>query len=101
MFGGNTEQDLHIMITMVATSFVFGLFIYFFSRRKILSLFVFSSLANLSVYLTYAIGSLVFRFYDLRWLQDFSIYIWPIINLILFVILLGLFVKNVIRKNKR
>jgi amino acid transporter len=98
MLWGSVQDDLQIMIFLIATSFVIGVIVFLFSKKKLLSLFVFSLLGNLSVYSTYAIGSLVFRLYNLKWLQNFSVNYWPIINLILLIILVSLFVKNAIKK---
>jgi predicted ABC-type sugar transport system permease subunit len=101
MFWGSAQEDLQIMIWLIVISFIIGFFLFFFFKKRFLGFFIFSLLANLSVYATSKIGSFVFRVYDLRGLQHFAIQYWPIINLILFLILTVIFLKNVFKKKRR
>lgn len=100
MFGlGSVSEDFMIMIGMLIASLIIGLVVFLFSKKELLSVFVFSVLANLSVYFTFIVDFRVFVAYDLIWLRDFSRTIWPLINLVLLIILIIIFIKNA--KNKK
>lgn len=55
------------------------------SKNLILSLIILSILTNLVFFPDAVSNSLWFRVYDILWLQYFSVFIWPILN-ILFII---------------
>jgi hypothetical protein len=62
-----------------------SLFILFKFNNKILALIVPSVLLGIFLFLISISGSLIFRVYNIEWLQYFAIFIWPIINIILIV----------------
>ena len=94
MFWSSPSGDIKDTIILIIISLLFSLVFYFFRRKLIVSLFVFSLLSNLIIFFQFFTGSLMFRVYDLYWLQDFSRFCWPIINLILLAILIINWSKN-------
>jgi hypothetical protein len=94
MFLESVKEDLRIMFFLVGLSFLISLVIFVVSKKKFLSLLLFSILANASIYSAVLVESAIFRIYDLYWLRDFSRFYWPIINLILLAILIINWSKN-------
>ena len=99
MFWNDSMADLQISIFLTVIAFVIALIIYFFKRKIILSLFVFSLLGNLSFYDLVWSRSLIFWRDDFKWLEDVTKIYWPIINIILLIILIFNYWRNV--KNKK
>ena len=83
LFFGDPSIDLWITIFLIGVSLIISLIVFALARRKILALIVFSVLVNVSIWLN--IGSEMFASYDIMWLKYFSVFIWPILN-ILFII---------------
>lgn len=83
---------------MLIISFVISWVVYLKTKRKTLTLFLFSILGNLSLYLN--IESEFFISNDLMWLAKFTINYWPWINLGLFIILIINYLKNKNEKTK-
>ncbi len=78
----NCPDDLSVMLWLLGIVFFISFFIWTKSKNRALSLVVFSSLSNIVLFLISISGSLVFRIYNIEWLQYFSIFIWPIVNII-------------------
>jgi hypothetical protein len=79
----NPILDLEISLFLLVASFVVGLVVLAISKKKLLALVVFSILGNLSFLVN--VGSRMFRFYHIIWLQYAVIFIWPIINIYLII----------------
>ncbi len=77
------DLDLQISLSLFAISFVVGLITWAISRKWFLGLVVFSILGNLSFLGN--IGSFMFKSYGIEWLQYFSLFIWPLINIFLII----------------
>jgi hypothetical protein len=100
MFFSSPSLDLEITIFLTVFVIVLSLVVFIFSKKKLFSLFLASLLLNFIFLIQFKLGSLIFRIYDILWLQKISIFLWPIINLFLFIILIFIYVKN-IKKNKK
>ena len=78
-------DDLTIVFWLIGIAIVISLFILFKLNNKKLALIVPSVLLGIVFFLISISGSLIFRIYNIEWLQYFAIFIWPIINIILIV----------------
>jgi hypothetical protein len=78
------DIDLKISLTLLVVSFAVGLITLAISKKWLLSLTIFSILGNLSLLIN--LGSFMFDVYGIKWLQYFSLFIWPIINIFLIVL---------------
>ncbi len=83
MFFSDPQLDLKISLYLFAFSILVGLIVFGKTKKRLLSLIVFSILGNLSFLIN--IQSFMFDSYDIKWLQIFSLLIWPIINIILLI----------------
>ena len=83
MFFSDPTMDLKISLALLVVSFVVALIIWAISKKKFLAIVIFSVLGNLSFLVN--IGSFMFDSYNLKWLQMFSLLIWPIINIYLII----------------
>jgi hypothetical protein len=94
MFWSSPSLDLRISLMLFVFSFLLSLVIFLIKKKLILSLFIFSLLGHLSFYILIPTNSLIFKVYDLYWLEDVLKIYWPIINLILLAILIINWSKN-------
>lgn len=76
-------DDLSIMLWLFGISFLVSLFILIKLENRILALVTLSVLFGVISFLMSISGSLIFRIYNIEWLQYFSLFIWPIVNIIL------------------
>ena len=83
MFFSDPQLDLKISLYLFAFSILVGLIVFGKTKKRLLSLIVFSILGNLSFLIN--MWSRMFISYDLEWLQIFSLLIWPIINIVLLI----------------
>jgi cell shape-determining protein MreD len=97
MFFSSPSMDLKITVFLTILVFLVSLVIFLFSKKKLLSFFVFSLLTNIVFLAQSILGSLIFRIYNIIWIQKLSNLIWPMINIFLFIVLIFLYVK----KNKK
>ena len=72
-------SDLQVTIFLIVISLIISFVV--FLRNKLLAIVTFSVLSNASLLLN--IGSEMFYFNNIEWLQYFSIFVWPVINIIL------------------
>lgn len=79
----NPALDLKISLMLLAVSFIVALIIWAITKKRFLALVIFSILGNLSFLVN--IGSFMFDSYNLKWLQVFSLLIWPLINIYLLI----------------
>ncbi len=56
------------------------------TKKYNLSMLVFFSLVGIMLFFEAVNNSLWFRIYNVEWLQYFSLFIWPIINIILIIL---------------
>ncbi|HAI74048.1 MAG TPA: hypothetical protein DCS28_03310 [Candidatus Moranbacteria bacterium] len=75
--------DLSVSLTFLGLSFLIALVIWAITKKRFLSLIIFSVLGNLSFLVN--IGSFMFDSYSLKWFQYFSLFIWPILNIYLII----------------
>ncbi len=78
-------DDLSIMLWLFGISVIISLFIFIKLKNKALALLALSILSGGILFLASVSGSLIFRIYNIEWLQYFALFIWPIINIILVV----------------
>lgn len=83
MFFSDPAFDLKLSLNLLGLSLIIALIILAATRKKFLSLVVFSILGNLSFLLN--IGSMMFDFYGIKWMGYFALIFWPIINIYLAV----------------
>ena len=83
MFFSDPGLDLKVSLVLLGLSFFVALIILVATRKKYLSFVIFSVLGNLSFLIN--IQSFMFDSYDIKWLQIFSLFIWPIINIYLII----------------
>ncbi|HPN96273.1 MAG TPA: hypothetical protein PLK35_00755 [Candidatus Moranbacteria bacterium] len=83
MFFTDPGLDLQISLFLLGVSFITGLVVFAVTKKIKLAGIIFSVLGNLSFLIS--IGSRMFIAYDLKWLQIFSLFIWPIINIFLII----------------
>lgn len=76
---------------LVVLSWLFGIliFVVFFvflrTKNAHLSLLIFSIFSNILILIPFLSRSLIFRIYHIEWLQYFSVFIWPILNIFLII----------------
>lgn len=92
MFWSSPSRAMNVIIFMLVISIAISLFVYFKTKKKILSVFLLSLLSYLSLYLN--LGSELFDIYDLKCLVAFTLDYWPWINVGLFILLIINFIKN-------
>ena len=83
MFFSDPAFDLKLSLNFLGMSFIIAIIILAITRKKFLSLVIFSVLGNLSFLVN--IGSRMFVSYDIKWLGYFSLFIWPILNIYLII----------------
>ena len=92
-------SDLSVLLFFIFCSLIVSLILYFATKKnKLVFVFSMSVLSNISVSLFK--DTLFFWKFDILWLKRFALDYWPWINVALFVILVGLLVRNKIKKNK-
>jgi len=79
----NPSFDLNVSLTLLGLSVLVALIILAITRKKFLSLVFFSVLGNVSFLIN--AGSFMFDSYNIKWLQIFSLILWPIINIYLII----------------
>ncbi len=92
MFWGSSSLDMKINLIATLIFFIVAILIYLFKKRILLSLFLFSLFSNFIWY--YGLDFNLAEFYNLQSMLIFIRNYWPIINLILFIILIFQFLKN-------
>ncbi|PIV83803.1 MAG: hypothetical protein COW51_02675 [Candidatus Moranbacteria bacterium CG17_big_fil_post_rev_8_21_14_2_50_44_12] len=83
LFWGSSSVDLKITLFLLSVSLVVSLIVLVAARRKFLAVVTFSILGNISFLLN--IGSGMFRVYHILWLKYFSVFLWPILNILLII----------------
>jgi len=102
MFLGSSIFDLKVAVILLVISFTIAFLVFVnVKSNKGISLLVFSFLSNLSIYLIILSDSRMFNYYNIEWLKFFSIFIWPFINIFLFLLISFNYFKNKnVRKRK-
>lgn len=75
--------DMLFLEILLVVSFLASILTWVLSKKWFLALIVFSILGNLSFLVN--IASFVFVAYNIIWLQYFSLFIWPLINIFLII----------------
>jgi len=78
LFWSDPSMAIKIIIVMLAVSVAISFGVYLKTKKKILTIFSFSLISFLSVYLN--VDSRFFDIYNLKWIVKFTLYYWPIIN---------------------
>lgn len=92
MFFGSTDNDIKIIIFLLSIMFIFSIFIWKKSKNLALGVFLFSVLSNLVLYIDS--DSILFDVYNLKWIVKFTLWYWPWINVVLFILLIINLIKN-------
>ncbi len=79
----NPAFDLSVSLILLGLSVIVALIILVITRKKFLSLVIFSVLGNLSFLIN--AGSFMFDSYNIKWLQYFSLSLWPLLNIYLII----------------
>ena len=94
MFFSSPSADLRIMIFLLIIALAISAATYFFSKKMLLSVVIFSVLGNIIIY-----GNMNYNYakiYNLMWLFRFSRYILPYLN----IALISLLVYKFLQKNE-
>jgi hypothetical protein len=83
MFNSDLQLDLGVSLTLFAFSIIVALIVLVVTKKRFLAGFTFSIMGNLSFLVN--IGSAMFDSYGMKWLQVFSLLIWPAINIYLVI----------------
>ena len=78
-------SDVSLIVWFLVISAIIAYLIFIRSKNKFLSLTFFSCFSNGAFFLTAISGSLIFRIYNVEWLQYFSLFIWPLANVLLII----------------
>ena len=78
-------DDITLLSYLVGASFLIALIVFLRSKNKLLAILTFSLLTNSACILTTLSGSLIFRIYGFGWVPFFSVFVWPIINIMFIV----------------
>lgn len=99
MFFSSPSADLKIMMIFLIIALIISIFTYVFSRKILMSVFLFSILSNIVLFI--GIDYNLAKIYRIIPIFEFTYKIWPYINLLLMFILVFNFIKNrnVNRKN--
>ena len=92
MFFSSPSADLKIIIILLVIALGISVITYIFSKKILLSIFLFSAIGNIVLY-----GNLNYNYakiYDILWVFKFSRNIWPYLNLALLIFMFIIFVKN-------
>lgn len=92
LFFSDPTVDLNVIIFFSAVALVISIGIYIFTKKLLLSITLLSILTNLIFF-----GNVDYRFavfFKALWLFKFVRMYWPIINIILFAILIFNYFKN-------
>lgn len=83
LFWGSASADLKLIIFFLFVFLFISLLLYIIKRKLSLSVIIFSVLANILFFLNN--GSDIFDYYNIVWLLYFSVFIWPILNILLII----------------
>lgn len=78
-------SDSMVVSYLIGAAFIVSLFFFVIKKKTSFSLIVLSVLINLIFLSALFLKSSFFRAYELEWLQYFSLFIWPVINIILVI----------------
>jgi hypothetical protein len=85
LYWGSSSMDLQLTIFLLIVSLIISVAIFAFTRMARVSLLVFSLLSNAIFLLGAFTHSEMFRAYGLVWLEFFSVFIWPVLNIIFII----------------
>lgn len=83
MFFSDPGFDLNVSLSLFAVSVIVALVVLGTTKNRLKAFVIFSVLGNLSFLVN--IGSRMFIAYDIKWLQIFSLLVWPILNIYLLI----------------
>lgn len=78
-------SDGVVLSYLIGVSVFLSLIIFAVSKNKLLPLLIFSVLVNGIFLFAILLRSLFFRIYGVEWLQYFSVFLWPLINIIFII----------------
>ena len=81
----NCPSDVSIMVWLTVIFFGIAFGFYLRARDILKSILIFSIGTNFIFFLEAANNSFWFRSYHVEWLQYFSLFIWPVINISLII----------------
>ena len=87
-------SDLQVTIFLIVISLIISFVIFLFSRNKLLAITIFSILSNANLFQAVLSRTRMFHQYNIEWLQCFTVFVWPIINLALIIILAVKYFKS-------
>ena len=83
LFWSSPTGDMELLIKMLVWIAIIAVIVALFHRRILSGVVVFSILGNIVVFLN--VGSRLFYFYNIEWLQYVAVFFWPILNIGLLV----------------
>ncbi len=78
-------SDVSVMVWLAVIFLVISIGFYLRVRNILVSILIFSMGMNLVLFLEAMDNSFWLREYHLQWLQYFSLFVWPIINICLII----------------
>jgi len=81
LFWSSPTGDMELLIKMLIWIAIVAFIVALFHRRILSGIVVFSILGNIVVLLN--VGSRLFYFYDIEWLQYVAVFFWPFLNIFL------------------
>lgn len=81
----NPSFDLSVGFMLFGISIVIAILVLILTKKRLLSLVIFSVLGNLSFLINIITKSEMFMVYSVVWLEYFSLILWPVINIYLII----------------
>ncbi len=78
-------SDSVVIAYLIGVAFIAVIFSFAITKKAFLSFIIFSVLINLIFLSALFLKSSFFRVYEVEWLQYLSLFIWPVINIILVI----------------
>jgi len=94
IFWGSPSLDFKMTLIEIAVALVISIVILLLTRKKLLPVILFSVLGNIIFFLDILARSEYFAIHKIVWLQYFTVFVWPIINLVLIIILAVKYFKS-------
>lgn len=92
MFWSSPSRDLNVIIFLIIIALIISIFVYFKTKKKFISLVIFSVLGNLIFWDNS--GSRLLNIPNLKWVVKFTLWYWPWINAGLLVVLAVNYFRN-------
>jgi len=79
-------SDLVILGVFIVAGIIISILIFLIKKNFVKAILFFSLLSNIAFVILVFAHSLIFTKYNIEWLKYFSMFIWPLINVVLVII---------------